>query len=68
MMIVINLDHGLKPGETENNIFGTWLLELKFGSGLLWGCKIGGPFGTVPELLFEKKQLIPALQQLIVSL
>ena len=28
----------------------------------------GGPFGTVPELLFEKKQLIPALQQLIVSL
>jgi hypothetical protein len=28
----------------------------------------GGPFGTVPEPLFEKKQLIPALQQLIVSL
>jgi len=28
----------------------------------------GGPFGTVPELLFEKKQLIPALQQLRVSL
>ena len=28
----------------------------------------GGPFGTVPELLFEKKQLIPALQQFIVSL
>jgi hypothetical protein len=28
----------------------------------------GGPFGTVPELLFEKKQLIPALQQLFVSL
>ena len=27
----------------------------------------GGPFGTVPELLFEKKQLIPALQQLLVS-
>ncbi len=25
----------------------------------------GGPFGTVPELLFEKKQLIPALQLLI---
>lgn len=22
----------------------------------------GGPFGTVPELLFEKKQLIPELQ------
>jgi len=28
---------------------------------------IGGPFGTVPELLFEKKQLIPALQQLITA-
>ena len=27
----------------------------------------GGPYGTVPELLFEKKQLIPALQQLLVS-
>jgi hypothetical protein len=25
----------------------------------------GGPFGTVPELLFEKKHLIPALQQLL---
>jgi hypothetical protein len=27
----------------------------------------GGPLGTVPELLFEKKGLIPALQQLLVS-
>jgi hypothetical protein len=27
----------------------------------------GGPWGTVPELLFEKKGLIPALQRLIVS-
>jgi len=27
----------------------------------------GGPFGTVPELFFEKKQLIPALRQLLVS-
>jgi hypothetical protein len=26
----------------------------------------GGPCGTVPELLFEKKQFIPALQQLLV--
>jgi hypothetical protein len=30
------------------------------------GCG-GGPWLTVPELLFEKKQLIPALQQLLVS-
>jgi hypothetical protein len=28
---------------------------------------LGGPFGTVPELCFEKKQMIPALQQLLVS-
>jgi hypothetical protein len=26
-----------------------------------------GPWGTVPELLFEKKHLIPAVQQLLVS-
>ena len=27
----------------------------------------GGPFGTVPELLFEKKQLIPPVQQLLAA-
>jgi len=27
----------------------------------------GGPWTTVPELLFEKKGLIPALQQLLIS-
>ncbi len=27
----------------------------------------GGSFGTVPELVFEKKGLIPALQQLLVA-
>jgi hypothetical protein len=27
----------------------------------------GGPWGTVPELLFEKKGLITAVQQLLVS-
>ena len=26
-----------------------------------------GPWGTVPELLFEKKELIPSLQELLVS-
>jgi hypothetical protein len=26
----------------------------------------GGPWGRVPELLFEKKGLIPAIQQLLV--
>jgi len=28
---------------------------------------LSGPWGTVPELLFEKKGLIPAVQQLLVS-
>jgi hypothetical protein len=27
----------------------------------------GGPFGTVPELLFERKGLIPAIQRLLVE-
>ena len=27
----------------------------------------GGPYGTLPELFFEKKQFIPALQQLVLS-
>ena len=27
----------------------------------------GGPYGTVPELFFEKKELIPSLQKLIVT-
>jgi len=26
----------------------------------------GGPWWTVPELMFEKKQLIPSIQQLLV--
>ena len=28
----------------------------------------GGPFGTVPELLFERKGLIPAIQRLLISI
>ncbi len=28
---------------------------------------VGGPLGTVPELLFEKKVLIPALLHLLVE-
>ena len=28
---------------------------------------LGGPLWTVPELFFEKKQLIPALQRLLIS-
>ena len=37
---------------------------------LPWSIKVrvpsGGPWGTVPELLFEKKGLIPELQQLLI--
>jgi len=31
------------------------------------GERYGGPWGTVPELLFEKKGLIPALQLLLIQ-
>jgi hypothetical protein len=34
---------------------------------VLWNSIIGGPFVTVPELLFEKKGLVPAIQQLLVG-
>jgi hypothetical protein len=36
-------------------------------AGVLSTVQYGGPWLTVPELLFEKKELIPALQQLFVS-
>ncbi len=35
--------------------------------GVLCSVHSSGPFGTVPELLFEKKGLVPSLQQLLVS-
>ena len=40
---------------------------MKLGRDMGDGVKVGGPFGTVPELLFEKKVLIPELQQLLTS-
>jgi hypothetical protein len=36
-------------------------------SPVLYFVRPSGPFGTVPELIFEKKGLIPNLQQLLVS-
>lgn len=33
----------------------------------LFGNQVGGPWWTVLELPFEKKQLIPVIQQLLVS-
>jgi DNA invertase Pin-like site-specific DNA recombinase len=41
------------------------LIEDKIG--VLAIVQHGGPFGTVPELLFEKKGLIPALLQMLVA-
>jgi len=41
--------------------------ELQKKVGVLSIVVYGGPYLTVPELFFEKKQLIPALQQLLVS-
>jgi len=35
--------------------------------GVLPTVRHGGPWATVPELLFEKRQLIPAIQQLLVT-
>jgi hypothetical protein len=35
--------------------------------GVLYSIHSSGPFGTVPELLFEKKGLIPALQELLIK-
>jgi DNA repair exonuclease SbcCD ATPase subunit len=35
--------------------------------GVLSSVHYGGPWLTVPELLFKKKELIPALQQLLIS-
>jgi Site-specific recombinases, DNA invertase Pin homologs len=41
------------------------LIEQKIG--VLPIVQYGGPWGTVPELLFEKKGLIPAVQQLLIQ-
>jgi len=35
-------------------------------AGVLPTVHYGGPWGTVPELLFEKKGLIPKIQQMLV--
>ena len=35
--------------------------------GVLPTVQYGGPWATVPELMFDKKRLIPALQRLLVA-
>lgn len=42
---------------------GMGYLYLQIGNIITYG----GPWGTVPELLFEKRGLMPALQQLLAS-
>jgi len=39
--------------------------QLDDSAAVLRGDARSGPHGTVPELLFEQEQLIPALQQLL---
>ena len=41
--------------------------RMKESLGVLPMATPGGPFATVPELLFEKKALIPDIQQWLVS-
>jgi hypothetical protein len=41
-------------------------VQKKGGENGLTKVTFGGPWGTVPELLFEKKGLIPNLQRLLV--
>ena len=41
--------------------------QQKENLGVLSTVHYGGPHWTVPELSFEKKQLIPEIQQLVVS-
>ena len=45
----------------------TWASSCYFQEEVFSFRKLSGPFGTVPELLFDKKGLIPALQGLIAS-
>ena len=53
-------------GKVTENTFPVKVKSLR--SRLVLGIvPLGGPFGTVSEVLFEKKQLIPALQQLLAS-
>jgi hypothetical protein len=48
----------------EKTIPGQPVLDLR---GVLGIVPLGGPFGTVPELLFEKKRLIPEIQRMLVQ-
>ena len=48
----------------EKTLPGQSCLEYRVVLGIV---PFGGPFGTVPELLFEKKQLIPPVQQLLAA-
>jgi len=42
---------------------GMGYLHLQIGSNITYS----GPWGTIPELLFEKKGVMPALHQLLAS-
>ena len=59
--IVVLIESPFKLNKEFNAPFA--IITRANGSGTVTS---SGPFGTVPELLFEKKGLIPALQQLLV--
>jgi len=55
----------------NNPLKGVTDNKVKFVQKIATICKllqaVGGPVWTVPELVFEKKQLIPALQQMLLT-
>lgn len=53
--------------DTIENTLPGQLKSFRSWRGVLGIVPIGGPWGTVPKLLFEKKHLIPDLRQLILS-
>ncbi|MGA8849765.1 MAG: hypothetical protein WB564_08110 [Dehalococcoidia bacterium] len=70
-MILQNIKaNNKKVNELPENEGKTWAIrnwrknrKLTCGNLITYG----GPLGTVPELLFERKGLIPALQRLLVG-
>jgi hypothetical protein len=73
--VFLNLDFIIQQKyiRQERSLLGFRNCYLKFVCNLMldyWNLgqgKTGGPFGTVPELLFEKKGLIPVLEHLLTT-
>ncbi len=66
---MLDADRGVSFEECHGKVIEKTLSvqsDLDF-RGVLGIVLFGGPFGTVPELMFEKKQLVPELQLLLVK-